>query len=330
MLIRKTVKAGDVVVDHVRGSNIAIIRASAELKVVARNVEGKPIIDTEMFQGMNLQKLNYASVQIKTEVDQEIEYWLGFYPYSYETQSDRPSSIVSRQIPLKSGVHKLLRYDPPRVRTFINSPVDIYIGGKDLKSSDGVVENGRLFKKDKEIELSNFGDIYYWVSDMNNRVFYSQTEPMIASKYVTETSPTQSYLISKGIPFVNVDVPQALANKVFDLNVEIIHNSEGLNAGFKPAIFYTKNGADSNELTRYIPYGMGGIGNGVSIQKHTIQVTMPAGLNRLFFAETTLHSNAIAQGHTNYGESFTYLQKVSTKDPELLVLGISQILEERT
>ncbi|WP_232003165.1 hypothetical protein [Pseudoalteromonas piscicida] len=344
--MRNILKKDEVWMINQSGSAFSVIRAQLGLRVKLFDSRGDVVLDSEVEQGLNLKDINYAYMYLLAERDMRVAVWVGKHPYSYTPQPERASVISSYTVPTRPGVNKLMDFDPPRLRAMLQAPFDIWIGGDDMTGDYGSVKNGRLFRAGAEIELTNFGDIYYFISAENKRVFQSQSIqlPYVVRylNYNDDRPYTRSQLEGESVPYFDVFIPDELDNVPFDLKVDdtvktypwtetgggiyeagIYATVGDINTETLTLFKYDRSPNDTNAATpegdTNWPYG-----------DKTLSVTLSKGWHRLFMAcvsppKTTAREN----GHANFTPSVMYFESVFTNQDALLSLGDVQILEER-
>ncbi|PHI38840.1 hypothetical protein CBQ28_02190 [Pseudoalteromonas sp. GCY] len=346
MLMNNVLKAGDVWEINNEGSAFAVVRSSLGLRVKMFNKSGEAVLDSDVVQGINLADIHYASLYLYAERDMRVTVWVGKYKYGYTPQPERASVISSYTVPTRPGVNKLMDFDPPRLRAMLQAPFDIWIGGDDMTGDYGSVKNGRLFKGGSEIELTNFGDIYYFISAENKRVFQSQSIQLpYVSKWLSHNNDrpyTRSQLEGESVPYFDVFIPDELDNTPFDLKIDdTVKTYPWTEAGsgvYEAGIWATVGDINTETLTLFKydrsvntskaptpegdtnwPYG-----------DKTLSVTLSKGWHRLFMAcVSPPKTTAIENGHANFTPSVMYFESVFTNQDALLSLGDVQILEER-
>ncbi|PHI36334.1 hypothetical protein CBQ28_15115 [Pseudoalteromonas sp. GCY] len=346
MLISNELKAGDVWEVNDAGTAFAVVRSSLGLRVKMFDEHGKAVLDSDVVQGLNLNDIRFASLYLHAERDMRVTVWVGKHKYDYTPQPERAVSIVSRTIATRPGVNKLLDFDPPRLRALIEAPFDMWIGGANMKAEFGAIKNGRLFKGGSEIELTNFGDIYYFISAENKRVFQSQSIqlPYVVKwlNYNNNMPYTRSQLEGESVPYFDVFIPDELDNVPFDLQIDdTVRTYPWTETGGGPyeAGIYATVGDIGTEVLKLFKYDRSVNTSKVSTPEgdtnwpygnKTLSITLSKGWHRLFMAcvsppKTTAREN----GHANFTPSVMYFESVFTNQDALLSLGDVQILEER-
>lgn len=333
MKINKVIKLGEVVEVNQTGKELAIVKAANGLRVVGFDVVGSKVLDTEITQGDNLSGLNCVKLEFTAREEQKIIIWYSNFKYKFEKQSDRVRDVRGYGVPLRHGVRLLLSEDPARVGATITAPTDIYIGGSNMKSGAGIVVNGRKFESGETFKLSNYGDVFYWVSDEEKRVFRSYSKP---AKYAENEG--RSVLEANGIDYFDIDVPPELDGVPFEIKAKIRHKTDGEGGAdgraitVAPALYITSGDETTEELIVFNGYGGSGVydGNPVNDKRFSVQVTLDRGVHRVFVVESELDYDArhVAE-HSWYGESYTTFLEIYTDNPVLSVKGYAQVLEER-
>jgi len=334
MRITKIVNAGEIVDVHQVGRELAIIKAGNGLRVEGFDHQGVKVLDTEIYQGDNLSGLNCVLLRFVSSIEQEFIIWYSNFKYKFEKQSDRVRNVLGYSVPLRHGVNKLVAEDPARVNTKITSPIDIYIGGDNMVSGNGIVTNGRKFAANETFDLSNYGDVFYWVTDDASRIF---KEYATRAKYAQNNGRTA--LEANGVPYFDIDVPPELDGVPFNIKARVRHKSQGVdgldnytNISVKPALLITQGDETTETLLRYDSYGSTGAYPGYEFNDKTldVMVTLSAGVHRVFPVESELDYDATQEvGHDWYGDSFTTFISIYSDDPLLTVKGYAQVLEER-
>ncbi|MGS0496834.1 hypothetical protein ACU8V4_06345 [Pseudoalteromonas mariniglutinosa] len=336
MRIKKSVLAGSVVDVHNKGSELAIIKASSALRVRGFDGYGNPVLDTELFQGDSLSGVECVLYQFAADVTQDFIIWSGNFEYKFNKQADRVRDVRGYEVALRHGVRKLINEDPARVRAKMTAPVDMWVGGSNMVAGNGIVSNGRRFAANETFEVESYGDVFYWVTDESQKIFKEYTE---RARYAQNNGRTA--LEANGVPYFDIDVPPELDGVPFNLKAHIRHKSRGVdglaendftNISVRPAFYITVGDFTTEELIEYSSYGKTGIHNGTGTDDETldVNVTLGAGVHRVFPVETVLDGDSTTvAGHEWYGDSFTRFIKIYSDDQVLTVRGYAQILEER-
>lgn len=345
MQMSSFINKGDVWEINRVGSSFAVIRAQKGLYVRMFDENGRVTLDSELSQGVNLRKAHYVRIVLFAEQSMSVEVWVGNQEYDFTPQVSRAAKIKSYTMSTKAGVNKLLSYDPPRLRALIKSPIDIWLGGEEMESQFGVVKNGRKFVAGEEIEIQNFGDIYYFITDENRRVFVGErvqlphvnTEPSTSGYKVR----TRSELESNGVPYFDVFVPAELHNlpiifEIKDREIRLYDESES-NVMYKPTLAITVGDVKTESLKIYNYDRRSGTSFGApttdtgSVSGGTISVSMSSGFHRVFlFQGYPISQSASQNGQVEYSMSSLYIDEVSTLNNALVTFGDVQVMEERT
>ncbi|QZO12611.1 hypothetical protein [Pseudoalteromonas piscicida] len=346
MLMRSVLKAGHVWEVNQSGRTFSVIRAQLGLRVKLFNSAGEVLLDSEVEQGLNLKDVRYDYLYLVADRDMRVTIWVGNHDYNFTPQSDRAAELNSYTVATRPGVNKLMSFDPPRLRAMIQAPFDIWIGGDDMTGDYGSVKNGRLFRAGAEIELTNFGDIYYFISAENKRVFQPQSIqlPYVVRylNYNNDRPYTRSQLEGESVPYFDVFIPDELDNVPFDLQIDdTVRTYPWTETGggpYEAGIYATVGDISTETLTlfkydRSVQTSKAATPEGDTNWPYgdkTLSVTLSKGWHRLFMACVSAPKTIAAEnGHANFTPSVMHFESVFTNQDALLSLGDVQILEER-
>ncbi|MCF2825691.1 MULTISPECIES: hypothetical protein [unclassified Pseudoalteromonas] len=339
MILKNKLAAGELWDVNVPGTSFAVVRALTGVFARFFDEHGSVKLETEIYQGMNLNSVKFARVAIYTEFAMDIAIWVSWHEYHFTPQPMRSNMMTSRQITLMPGVNKLLDYDPPRLKTTITCDRDMYIGGSNMTSGAGIVQNGRLYEAGRDIEINSYGELYYWVTDETTTKFY-ENQLMEPARYAWPKSqmPTRSEMEAGGVRYVDIVIPPELDNQYFYIYANAIvdvqrqypsdpYDWEGTHET-NPALFWTVGDEQSEQLEFGGGWRIGS--GGRSCGEMRARVRMSAGTHRVFMVESFVDGDV--RDHyplEYYGTSFTYFLDLYAEVPVLVSAGIAQVLEER-
>ncbi|KZN46002.1 hypothetical protein [Pseudoalteromonas luteoviolacea] len=337
MMINHMVKGGIWDINRA-GRSLAVIRAQPGLLFTVFDLKGEKIIDSELPQGTNLSDMPFERMQLVAQREMDVTVWVSNYQYSYTEQPTRPDRIAARKIPLLSGKNLLLDYDPPRQRATVSFPMPAWVGGKDMYIQSGIVYNARQYAANQEIEITNYGEMYYYVQDPRGQYFFQQENvdptPTTALALVPSyTQVTRSQLDEKNVPYFDILIPPELDNVPIRFDHEIKHRyvigSDTPHLSTTSRLLYTVGGVESEELAEMYLMSPSGGHDGRNIYRNYGHVSLSAGAHRFYMVER-YHGGYPQFGMEAWGPSGSYLLSFKTDQPVFRVEGYADILEERT
>ncbi|MEC4091151.1 hypothetical protein [Pseudoalteromonas rubra] len=324
MMYNQILKAGEPWDIHQAGRSIAIIKAQPGLRVSVFGMGGDKQFESELPQGTSID-VPFKQLQFIADRDMKVTVWAGNFRYGYTEQPSRPNELVGRRLPLYTGVKKLLDYDPPRQRATVRFPMDAWVGGANMQASHGVVDNGRFYPAGSEIEITNYGEFFYYVKEAEGTALYTSSVPMLRAR----SSSTRTELEAQNTAYIDFEVPEHLHNQTIRLTYRLQYNyqhASGQQIGTRPRLLYTIGGPQTDEMAEIYLYSPGVHGQREYTGSST--VALSAGVHRIFFAETTW--GELIDGDSTWGDpSGTTIELLMTDQPLLSVEGYAEVMEER-
>ena len=151
--------------------HINIVLAAGEIQVRFVSKKGANY-QTKMVQGMALELPKFDRVEIKGETDQQIKVWVSDVPLSYSPDSSRQvgsNALRSSVGYVYSGYpHALLPAEIGRNKVTLTPQQDIYIGGTNLNTKNGV-----LLKAGQVFNLATQGAVYALETSGNFQPYFT-------------------------------------------------------------------------------------------------------------------------------------------------------------
>lgn len=155
--------------------HINIVLAAGEIQVRFVSKKGANY-QTKMVQGMALELPKFDRVEIKGETDQQIKVWVSDVPLSYSPDSSRQvgsNALRSSVGYVYSGYpHALLPAEIGRNKITLTPQQDIYIGGTNLNTKNGV-----LLKAGQVFSMATQGAVYALETTGNFQPYFTALVP---------------------------------------------------------------------------------------------------------------------------------------------------------
>ena len=209
MLIRRTVLAGTTDSFPINGRYFSLIQGSnCRVNLLSNNAR---VFSSEVYEGMGT-KLDVAitHVEIESNIEQVVEYWLGESEYRYTPPALRALNVKMSQVGVKTGISRIITANTKRLKCKLKFRDDCFIGGDDLAlDGDGNVVNGVPIKAGEVIPIESSGSVNAFMTTRNENEFVNG-DPLPCKRL---TSLNVGNLIVQGVSYVDVDIPSHLVNK---------------------------------------------------------------------------------------------------------------------
>ena len=169
MLVRRTILANSTDNFPVNGTNFSLIKG-ASLRVNLLN-NGARIFSSEMYVGMAATFGQITTVEIESDIEQTVEYWIGDSSYSYTNPAEKASALRVKSIDIKTGVNRVLNAEHNRTDSTLVFDNDVWLGGDDLTvGDDDTVTNALLLPAGTEFKTQSTAAVDVFVSSRNERI----------------------------------------------------------------------------------------------------------------------------------------------------------------
>ncbi|MGA4608468.1 hypothetical protein [Pseudoalteromonas maricaloris] len=320
MLVTKQVAQFDEI-DAV-GSHIHVLKSHAGTRIIAYK-NGTEVINTEVWQGMSVYRIHYDKVQLFTQRQQEVSLWLGDTPFDYKEISTRQQTIVGEQKFIGNGINELLNNDPSRILARVECDKDIWIGGEDLKVTNGFVENARRYKAGQEFEMKAYGRVLCYITDDATAPLLETQTRLGEYDWTYGEVLTRSKLMTANIPYVDIYIPPRMGGVPFSIDAELEAVATPTRASYDPRLFITEGDPSTEQLIKYgwISGGHGMEQGDKKILSTGSEITLSSGIHRVFLVDHGSDSNTGT-------ESWMAFNSLTTDNEVFAIAGTCQLLKE--
>lgn len=211
MLIRRTVLAGTTDSFPINGRYFSLIQGSnCRVNLLSNSAR---VFSSEVYEGMGT-KLDVAitHVEIESKIEQVVEYWLGESEYRYTPPALRALNIKASQVPVVTGISRVVTANSKRLRCKMTFKDDCYIGGDDMTLVGGAPINAIPVKAGQEVVVDSGGSVNAFVSTNNVNEFATRESIVVNHAKVVQSTLTQDWM-NKNLNYIDIDVPAAVLNK---------------------------------------------------------------------------------------------------------------------
>jgi len=242
MLIRRTVLAGQTDSFPVTGRYFSLIQGSKCRINLLR--QGSRIFSSEVYEGMGSKFEAIDAVEVESEVEQTVEYWMGESEYRYTPPALRAANNKMSRVGIKTGVSRVVTANPKRLRCRMTFDEDAYIGGDDMALDGENVINAIPVKAGESVSIESSGSINAFVSTREAHEFVNDSRPNIVLAPSELHLRTVAKMTELGVFYVDVDVPSHLINQ--NMTLEFRFGAPNLSSGGQTRYVMSAAQSDAN------------------------------------------------------------------------------------